>query len=62
MARLLKQQSSINVYRLPTKENTTFVFRLQKTNGSLPFPFAANNCSPFSYSSFLARARVCVCV
>jgi hypothetical protein len=37
---LLKQQASIAVYRLPIKENKlpfSVFFRLQKTNGSVPF-------------------------
>jgi hypothetical protein len=33
-AHLLKQQSSITVHRLPTKENK------QQTNGSVQFPFS----------------------
>jgi hypothetical protein len=33
-ARLLKQQMSITVYLLPTKEKKLTVFRLQKTNRS----------------------------
>ncbi len=43
-ARLLKQQSSITVYCLPTKDNGPLcsVSCLQQTNRSLPFPFAAN--------------------
>jgi hypothetical protein len=43
-ARLLKQQSSITVHRLPTKEKKTFVFfrlRFQQLKGSLSFPFSA---------------------
>jgi hypothetical protein len=39
-ARLMKQQSPITAYRLPTKEKTSvFRFRLQQTNRSLPIPF-----------------------
>jgi hypothetical protein len=39
---LLKQQSSIAVYRLPTsrKQTLVFRFRLQQTNGTLLFPFS----------------------
>jgi hypothetical protein len=39
---LLKQQTSFAVDRVPTKENKNpfFCFRLQQTNGSLPFPFS----------------------
>jgi hypothetical protein len=38
-ARLLKQQLSITVYRLPTDENKLLIFRFrsQQTNGSLLF-------------------------
>jgi hypothetical protein len=41
-ANLLKEQTSITVYRLPTKENKLAfsVFRFQKTKGGLPFPFS----------------------
>ncbi len=41
-ASLLKQQKSITVYRLSTKENKlpVSVFHLQETNGSSPFPFS----------------------
>jgi hypothetical protein len=35
---LLKQYSSITIYRLPTKKNKlSFCFPLQQTNESLPF-------------------------
>ncbi len=40
---MLKRQTSLDVYRLPTKDNKPpcSVFRLQKqTNGSLPFSFS----------------------
>jgi hypothetical protein len=51
-ASMLKQQSSITVYRLLTKENkllfSVFVFRLQQTNGSCCFPcihiYVKRNC------------------
>jgi hypothetical protein len=40
--RLLRKQTLITIYRLPTKENQLpfSVFRLQKTNGSLMLPFS----------------------
>jgi hypothetical protein len=46
-ARLLKQQTSITVYRLPTKENRLnrlplSVCRKQTEVCRLPFPFSAN--------------------
>jgi hypothetical protein len=37
---LLIQQTSITIYQLPTKKKQTSVLRLQKTKGSLPFPFS----------------------
>jgi hypothetical protein len=41
MARLLKQQWSITIYRLPAKENKLpFSVLLQQTNKGLPFPFS----------------------
>ncbi len=45
LARLLKQQTSITVHCLPTKKNKlpSSVFHLQKTDGSLPFPFSVSS-------------------
>jgi hypothetical protein len=43
LARLLKQQTSIIVYHLPAPQGiqtSVLRFPLQKTNGSLPFPFS----------------------
>ncbi len=37
---MLKQQSSITIYPLPTKENKFRRFHLQQTNESLPFTFS----------------------
>ncbi len=39
---MLKQQTLITIYRLPTKENK-LSFRLQETNRSLPFPFTVSS-------------------
>jgi hypothetical protein len=54
-ARLLKQQSSINIYSLlPRSETSVFRFRLQQTNRSLPFPLSVANKRklPFSVTVF----------
>ncbi len=49
-ARLLKQQSSFIIYRLPTKENK--LFRLQQTNRTFRIPF-------FVCACMCARVRAC---
>jgi hypothetical protein len=55
-ARLLAQQTSINVHCLPTKENER-PFSLQQLKGCLPFhfPFAENNWKLLLSVSFVLR-------
>jgi hypothetical protein len=61
-ARLLKQQSSITIYRLSTKENklpfSVSIFRKEMEVYHFRFPFAANKWKlPFSVSSVFLFAK-----